>query len=119
MPAGAETKPSAPLAVTIALVDDLRKQTDRVCPLECKVNEVAKGNKCVTVEKPPVTSRRKDDDEEAPARKKQPEKLQAEREPLRKPAAAESQTRARVQAIARPTGRGGGGGGSAVVGVGF
>jgi hypothetical protein len=99
--------------VTTALVDDLTKQTDRVCPLECKANEVAKGDKCVTVEKPPVTSRRKDDEEEAPARKKQLEKRQAEREPPRRPVTAASEIRARVQAGARLTG------GGAMIGVGF
>ena len=112
------------LIVTTALVDDLTKQTDRVCPLVCKANEIAKGDKCVAGEKPPVTSRRKDDEEEAPARKKQLEKRQAEREPPRRPATAAPELRARVQAIARPTGeqaiaRPTGGGGGTMVGVGF
>jgi hypothetical protein len=111
-------KPSDPLAVTIALVNDLKKQTGRVCPLECNANEVAKGDKCVAIEKPPVTSRRKDEQEETPARKKQPERRQAEREPPRKPVAP-PEPHVRQQATARPTGGGGGGGSAAMTGVGF
>jgi hypothetical protein len=109
------------LAVTTALVDDLTKQTERVCPLECKANEIAKGDKCVTVEKKPaVTSRRKDDDEDnRPARRKQQiERRQAEPEPRRQAA----EPRARIQASSRPSyggGGGGGGAGAAMTGVGF
>lgn len=112
------------LTVTTSLVDGLTKQTDRVCPLECKSDEVAKGDKCVALQKPPVTSRRRDE-EEAPARSKQPEKRQAEREPPRqagreppRQARREPEIRSRVQAVARPMG-GGGGGGAAMIGVGF
>src|SRR4029077_3869721 len=87
------------LTVTTSLVDDLAKQTDRVCPLECKANEVVKGNKCVAIEKPArapvVTSRKKEDENEAPPH-------------------------ARQQAIVRPMSGGGGGGrGGTKIGVGF
>ncbi|HEY2894316.1 MAG TPA: caspase family protein, partial [Pirellulales bacterium] len=56
--------PPTDLTVTAALVTDLNKQTTRVCPLECRSNEVVRGDQCVSVEKPAapaVTSRRKDD----------------------------------------------------------
>jgi Caspase domain len=110
--------------VTEALVSELTKQTDRVCPLECKAGELAKGDKCVAQEKPAApaapaaTSRKKDDDEDEPvSRKPRPEKRQAEKEQRRAPAPA-PEPRARVQAIARPSG-GGGGGHGAMIGVGF
>jgi membrane protein involved in colicin uptake len=121
-------KPTDNLTVTTALVDDLTRQTDRVCPLECRANEVAKGDKCVVVEKPAphpapavsrkekereeaTVSRREKEREEAPARKPQPqpERRQAEQ---RRPALEQ---RIREQAVARPTG----GGGGAMMGVGF
>jgi hypothetical protein len=110
--------------VTEALVSELTKQTDRVCPLECKAGELAKGDKCVAQEKPAApaapaaTSRKKDDDEDEPVRRKpRPEKRQVEKEQRRAPAPA-PEPRARVQAIARPSG-GGGGGHGAMIGVGF
>jgi len=115
-------KPTDNLTVTTPLVDDLTKQTDRVCPLECKANEVAKGDKCVVVEKPaphpaPAVSRREKEREEAPAHKPQPqpERRQAEQ---RRPALEQ---RIREQAVARPAGGGGGGGGggATMTGVGF
>lgn len=97
-------RPTDNLTVTEALVTELTKQTDRVCP--------------AAPEKPAATSRRKDDDEDdVPAKRKpQPEKRQVEREKPRPVAAPEP--RARVQAIARPSG-GGGGGGHSMIGVGF
>jgi hypothetical protein len=105
--------------VTEALVSELTKRTDRVCPPECKTGEVAKGEKCVAQEKPAapaVTSRKKDDDDDVPARRKpQPVKRQAEKEQRRPAPAAEP--RARLQAVVRPSG--GGGGGGAMIGVGF
>jgi hypothetical protein len=104
--------------VTEALVSELTKRTDRVCPPECKTGEVAKGDKCVAQEKPAapaVTSRKKDDDDDVPARRKpQPVKRQAEKEQRRPAPAAEP--RARLQAVVRPSG---GGGGGAMIGVGF
>jgi Caspase domain len=101
-------RPTDNLTVTEALVTELTKQTDRVCP--------------ATPEKPAATSRRKDDDEDdVPAKRKpQPEKRQAERERSRPAPAAAPEPRARVQAIARPSvGGGGGGGGNTMIGVGF
>jgi len=109
-------KPSTDLVVTTALVTDLNNQTARVCPLECKSNQVARGDQCVSVEKPApaVTSRRKDNDNETARPKRQPEPRQAERKP------APPEPRARAQAYARPSGGGGGGGGGgAMIGVGF
>ena len=106
------------LTVTRALVADLIGETERICPLLCKINEVAKGDKCVPRDKPApaVTSRRKDDDNDTPARKKKSaEKRQAEKEPARRP--PPSEPHARQQAIIRPTG--GAGGGGSLTGVGF
>jgi hypothetical protein len=114
------------LTVTEALVSELTKQTDRVCSVECKAGQIAKGDSCVPVEKPAppaATSRKKDDDEDvSPAqRKPQPEKRQADKE--RRPAPAPApEPRARQQAVARPAavgGGGGGGGGHTMIGVGF
>jgi hypothetical protein len=113
--------------VTEALVSELTKQTDRVCPLECRTGEVAKGEKCVAQEKPAApaaTSRKKDnDDDDVPVRRKpQPEKRQAEKEQRRPAPAPAAEPRARQQAIARPSGGGGGGGGGGghtMIGVGF
>jgi membrane protein involved in colicin uptake len=127
--------------VTEALVADLSKQTGRVCPLECKTGETAKGETCVASEKPaaPATaSRRNNDDEDdarvrrkqanrkndeeddARARRKQSNR-QAEREEPRR--ARPETPRARQQVFARPSivsGGGGGGGGShTMIGVGF
>lgn len=112
-------RPSDDVPVTEALVSELSKVTDRVCPLECKTGETVKGDKCIAAEKPAApanTSRRKDDDEDAaPAqRKPKPEKRQAEKEPRRQA----PEPRARQQATARPSG-GSGGGGSTMIGVGF
>jgi hypothetical protein len=110
---------SSELTVTDALVSELTKQTDRVCPLECKTGETPKGDACVAPEKPAApatTSRRKDDED----RKPQPERRQADRE-QRRPAPA-PEPRARQQAVARPIGGGGGGGGGGshtMIGVGF
>ena len=115
-------KPAEQLAVTVALVEDLKKRTDRVCPLECKANTVAKGNECVAVEPtaPAATSRRKD--EENVRKRQQADKREVERE-QRRPSPSIEQ-RVRQQAIARPMvsgggGGGGGGGGSTMIGVGF
>ena len=103
-------RPSDNLAVTEALVVELTKQTDRVCPAPA------------APEKPAATSRRKDNEDSAPAKPKpQPEKRQAEREKPR-PAAPPPEPRARIQAIVRPSGGGGGGGGgggNTMIGVGF
>ncbi|HET7122503.1 MAG TPA: caspase family protein [Bradyrhizobium sp.] len=127
--------------VTEALVADLTKQTTRVCPLECKAGETAKGETCVASEKPaaPATasrhnddednararrkqsSRKNDDEDDARSRRKQSNR-QAEREEPRR--ARPEAPRARQQVFARPSivsgGGGGGGGGShTMIGVGF
>src|SRR5882724_8978680 len=134
-------KSSSGQDVTEALVADLSKQTARVCPLECKTGETAKGETCVASEKPaaPATasrrnnddeddararrkqsSRKNDDEDNARARRKQSNR-QAEREEPRR--ARPEAPRARQQVFARPSivsGGGGGGGGShTMIGVGF
>ena len=135
-------KSSSGSDVTEALVADLTKQTARICPLECKTGETAKGETCVASEKPaaPATasrrnnddeddararrkqsSRKSDDEEDARSRRKQSNRQPEREEPRRAPPEA---PRARQQVIARPTnvsgGGGGGGGGShTMIGVGF
>jgi uncharacterized caspase-like protein len=112
--------PTQEVSVTEALVVELTKQTDRVCPLQCKAGETVKGDLCVADKPAAVPSaRRKDDDEGAPRRKAKRETVrQAEREaPRTRPAAAPA-PRVRQQAAARPS-SGGGGGGHTMIGVGF
>ena len=122
------------LTVTEALVSELTKQIDRLCPPECKAGEMAKGDICVPAQKPAqppaaekpappaATSRRKDDDDDARRKPQpQPEKRQAEKEQRRPAPAPAAEPRARQQAVARPSGGGGGGGGGGhtMIGVGF
>ena len=71
-------QPSANVSVTTELVAELAKHTTRVCPLECKSGETAKGETCVADEKPnekpkasPATASRKNEDEDARPRRKQ------------------------------------------------
>jgi hypothetical protein len=110
--------------VTEGLVSELTSQTDRVCPLECKAGQMAKGETCVAVAKPsePATASRhkNDDDDDAPARRK-PAKQQVEREqPKRQVEREQPRPRARQEAVApAPSGGGGGGGGRTMIGVGF
>jgi uncharacterized caspase-like protein len=114
--------------VTEALVGELTKHTTRVCPLECKSGETAKGETCVATDKPatpaaPVASRKSDDDDDARARRKQANRDRDNDQPRKpKPAAAPEAPRARQQALARPSIVSGGGGGSGshtMIGVGF
>jgi hypothetical protein len=102
--------------VTEQLVADLGKQSARVCPLQCKSGETAKGETCVAdkpTQAPSTASRRnRDEDEDRPARKPK----QVERERPRPQQHAEPQ-RARQQAVARPSGSGGGA--HTMIGVGF
>ncbi|MBS0528426.1 MAG: caspase family protein, partial [Proteobacteria bacterium] len=107
-------------AITEQFVAELTKQTDRLCPLECKPGQTAKGETCVADKKssaPATASRHKrnDDEDEQPRHRKQV-KRQAEREPVRQSRPAPA---ARQQAIARPSGEGGGGGSRTLIGVGF
>lgn len=112
--------PATDVSVTEALVVELTRNTDRVCPMECKAGETAKGDLCVA-DKPtvvPSASRRKDDEDDTPRRSKPKRETvrQAEREtPRARPTPA---PRVRQQAAARPSG-GGGGGGHTMIGVGF
>jgi uncharacterized caspase-like protein len=117
-----KAEPSGDGTVTEGLVSELTSQTDRVCPLECKAGQMAKGETCVAVAKPsePATaSRHKNDaDEVAPARRT-PAKRQAEREqPPRTAKPAQEAPRARQEAVA-PNGGGGGGNSRPMIGVGF
>jgi hypothetical protein len=119
-------QPSDHTDVTEGLVADLTKQTARVCPLECKTGETAKGETCVATEKPaaPATASRKNNDDEDDARARRKQSSRQPEEPRRsKPAPAPEAPRARQQAVARPSivsGGGGGGGGShTMIGVGF
>jgi hypothetical protein len=122
-----EGQPSDNASVTEDLVAELTKHTTRVCPLDCKTGETAKGETCVATDKPaaaaPATASRKNDDEDdARARRKQANR---EPEPARKPkpAPAPEVPHVRQQALARPSivsgGGGGGSGGHTMIGVGF
>jgi len=102
---------SSDAPITEDLVSELTKQTARVCPLECKAGEIAKGETCVAQEKSatPATASH----EEKPAARKQP-KREAERE---QPRQSRPQPRAKQEAAARPSS--GGSGGHTMIGVGF
>jgi len=98
--------------ITEAVVSDLTKQSARVCPLECKANETAKGEVCVANAQPsePAAVHAKPVERETP---RKPARRDAEREKPRyanKPAPAAPQ--ARQQATSRP-------GGAQMIGVGF
>ncbi|KIZ47999.1 MULTISPECIES: caspase family protein [Rhodopseudomonas] len=104
------------VSVTEALVAELTGHSGRVCPLECKSGEIAKGDSCVAEEKkaPATASRRDRDDDDRRATRRRPSR-QAERDRPRRQSRPEP--RARQQAYSRPsTGRVGG---SAMIGVGF
>jgi hypothetical protein len=119
-------QPSGNVRVTTELVAELAKHTTRVCPLECKSGETAKGETCVADEKakaPATASRKNEDEEDARPRRKQTSR-QPEREEPRRARPAPEPVRAPQQAVARPSivsGGGGGGGGrtQAIIGVGF
>ncbi len=114
-----KNQPADDMTVTEALVSDLTGQSARVCPLECKAGQVAKGETCVADKPaaPPATARRSrdDDEDDRPAARKPQPKRQAER-PAPRPAPRAEPQRARQQA-SRPSG--GGGGGATMIGVGF
>jgi len=131
-------KSSSGSDVTEAVVADLTRQTARICPLECKTGETAKGETCVASEKPaaPATASRRnnDDEDDARARRKQSSRKsddeddarsrrkQSNRQPEREePRRARPEApRARQQVFARPSIVSGGGGGShTMIGVGF
>ncbi|ABE38249.1 peptidase C14, caspase catalytic subunit p20 [Rhodopseudomonas palustris BisB5] len=105
-------------SVTEDLVSDLGKQSGRVCPIECKSGQIAKGDSCIASEKPDepkaATRRPRDDDADEPAARRKPARREAQQE--RRPSRPEP--RARQQASSRPSG-GGHGGGAAMIGVGF
>jgi hypothetical protein len=118
-------QPSGNVRVTTELVAELAKHTTRVCPLECKSGETAKGETCVADEKakaPATASRKNEDEEDARPRRKQTSR-QPEREEPRRARPAPEPVRARQQAVARPSivsgGGGGGGRTQAIIGVGF
>jgi len=117
-----KAEPSGDGTVTEGLVSELTSQTDRVCPLECKAGQMAKGETCVAVAKPsePTTaSRHKNDADEVTPPRRTPAKRQAEREqPPRTAKPAQEAPRARQEAVA-PNGGGGGGNSRPMIGVGF
>ncbi len=113
-------KPSDDVAITGDVVAALGKETGRVCPLECKDGEIAKGDVCVAKPAPATASRGKDEDDD---RRKPPAKKQVQREePRRKQQAAQEprkpqpapQARQQASGSSRPSG-----GGSTMIGVGF
>jgi hypothetical protein len=109
-----KAEPAADAPITASLVDELTKHGARVCPLECKSGETAKGNSCVADKPAPTASRRpRDDDEDEPARKPKP-KRQAERERPARAAARQQPRPAARQQASRPSG-----GGATMIGVGF
>lgn len=116
---------SSQTAITEEFVSELTKQSDRLCPLECKPGQTAMGEICVADKKsaPPATaSRRKnnDDEDDTPARRRKPALRQADRE--REPSVRQSRPApapaARQQAVSRPSSDGGGSS-RTMLGVGF
>ncbi len=91
-------------SVTQDVVSELANRTTRVCPLECKSDEVLKGGRCVAEGKPT----------EAPSRKERPQ----QREQAHREKPAQERPRAREEARARPSIVSGGRTG-AMIGVGF
>ena len=107
------------ISVTQDLVVELTRHTTRVCPIQCKSDEMMKGDVCVANERPApsATASRKSDDDERLRRR--PRSREAGREPV-KPLRPESDLpRARQQAVARPSIVSGGSGHSTMIGVGF
>jgi hypothetical protein len=109
---GQPTEPDK-ISVTQDFVTELTRHATRVCPLQCKSDEVVKGDVCVAVEKekpaPAVTASRKSDQDDK-ARRKQSSRERAKPD--------YDAPRARQQAIARPS-IVSGGGHSTMIGVGF
>lgn len=100
-----EGLPSDDVSVTEALTTELTKHTTRVCPLECKTGETARGETCVATEKPAAV---------ANASREQSGRESEQRRAKSAPEAA----RPRQQALARPSVVHSGGGHS-MIGVGF
>jgi hypothetical protein len=96
--------------ITEALVADLAKQTDRVCPLLCKNGEISKGDTCIANASPSasVTAGRRDDRHESSSGRQS----EAMREQP-KPKAAEGTSHS------SSGGHSGGSGANSMVGVGF
>ncbi len=104
------------VAITEDVVKELGQQTGRVCPLECKAGEVAKGDTCVaeTKPQPPATAQDKRDgkrDDKTTASKpaRRPERTQTSRQ--REPAPRARQEASRPASSYRA--------GPAMIGVGF
>ncbi len=105
-------------AITQDTVAELTKQTGRVCPLECKTGEEAKGETCVAVTKPvapppPPTATRKDDDKPARKSAKKPERAQTARQREPAPRARQEAARPSYGSSSSYSGR------STMIGVGF
>jgi hypothetical protein len=97
--------------ITEALVADLAKQTDRVCPMSCKNGEISKGDTCIANASPSeaiAPTRREDGHEASQGRPSEPLHGQPN-----KPKAAEATPHS------SSAGHSGGAGANSMVGVGF
>jgi hypothetical protein len=97
--------------ITEALVADLAKETDRVCPMSCKNGEISKGDTCIANASPSeaITATRREDGHET-SQGRQSEPLHGQ---PNKPKAAEATPHS------SSGGHGGGAGANSMVGVGF
>jgi len=111
-----EGQPADNVSITETLVAELTKHATRVCPLECKSGQILKGDACISDEKAaPAVASRKDEEDVSRMRRKQTDRAE---EPRRAKASTEA-SRARQQAVARPSIVSGGAGGHTMIGVGF
>jgi hypothetical protein len=97
--------------ITDALVADLAKETDQVCPMSCKNGEISKGDTCIVNASPsePITATRREEGHEA-SQGQQSEPLHGQ---PNKPKAAEATMHS------SSGGHSGGAGANSMVGVGF
>jgi uncharacterized caspase-like protein len=97
-------RPAGGNDVTESLVDELRKEKSRVCPLQCAVGEVAKGERCVAEKTKPERDTRRD---------------RRDRRDAQDSKRTKQGSRPRPRQEASSGGRGRAGGGSGMSGVGF
>ena len=97
--------------ISEALVADLAKETDRVCPMSCRNGEISKGDTCIANASPSeaITATRREDGHEA-SQGRQSESLHGQ---PNKPKAAEATPHS------SSGGHSGGAGANSMVGVGF
>jgi hypothetical protein len=101
----ARGRPDGGNDVTESLVDELKKEKSRVCPLQCAAGEVAKGERCVAEKTKPGRDTRRD----------RRDRREAQSDSKR----AKQGDRSRPRQEARSGGRSRVGGGSGMSGVGF